>query len=106
MPARPLAAWKEEFTFLESAEREFDRLPHRVQQAFLERFPEFTRHPWKSSPTLDVAPLRDMPGRWRLKVPGGHRAIYRELQGRPNIEMFETRDQVYSRLRKFLESRL
>lgn len=106
MPARPLAAWKEEFTFLESAEREFARLPLQVQRAFLERLPEFSRHPWKASATLDVAPLRDMPGRWRLKVLGGHRAIYRELQGRPDFEMFETRDQVYSRLRKFLESRL
>jgi hypothetical protein len=49
--------------------------------------------------------LHDMPGRWRLKVKGGHRAIYRSLQGRPDFEMFETRAQVYARLRRYLESR-
>lgn len=106
MPARAPVAWKERFTFLEAAEREFDRLPPRVQGAFLNRFAAFSQHPWRASPTLDVAPLRDMPGRWRLKVEGGHRGVYRSLQGRPDLEMFETREQVYERLRRCLDSRL
>jgi len=105
VPARPLAAWKEQFTFLDEAEREFDQLPPKVQRAFIEKFPEFSRHPWRATATLDVGPIRDMPGRWRLKVEGGHRAIYRDLQGRPDFEMFETREQVYERLRRYIDSR-
>jgi hypothetical protein len=105
VPVRRLSPWKEHFTFLDAAERDFDRLPPEVQQAFLERFPEFSRHPWRATRSLDVGPLHDMPGRWRLKVTGGHRGIYRPLHGRPDFEMFETRDQVYERLRRYLESR-
>jgi hypothetical protein len=102
---RGLAAWKEQFTFLAEAERDFDGLPPQIQRAFLEKFPEFSHHPWRATASLDVAPLRDMPGRWRLKVRGGHRGVYRSLQGRPDFEMFETREQVYDRLRRYLESR-
>jgi len=102
---RSLAAWKEQFTFLDEAERDFDALPREIRKAFLDKFPEFSRHPWRATASLDVAPLHDMPGRWRLKVKGGHRAIYRSLQGRPDFEMFETRAQVYARLRRYLESR-
>jgi hypothetical protein len=105
VPARHLAPWKEQFTFLDAAERDFDRLPPRVQQAFLDTFPEFTRHPWRATRDLDVAPLRDMPGRWRLKVAGGHRGVYRDLHGRPDFEVFETREQVYRRLRRYVDSR-
>lgn len=105
MPSRALAPWKETFTFLDQAERDFDQLPPEVQQAFLDAFPEFAVHPWRASPTLDVGPLRDMPARWRLKVKGGHRGVYRSLHGRPDFEMFETRDQVYERLRRYLDSR-
>lgn len=105
MPSRALATWKEQFTFRDEAERDFDHLPPETREAFLNIFPEFALRPWKATATMDVAPLRDMPGRWRLKVAGGHRGIYREVQGRPEFEMFETRDQVYSRLRKYLESK-
>lgn len=105
MPSRALTPWKEQFTFRDEAERDFDRLPPKVRNAFLNVFPEFAARPWKATATMDVAPLRDMPGRWRLKVVGGHRGIYREVQGRPEFEMFETRAQVYSRLRRYLESR-
>ena len=105
MPANPLAAWKEQFTFRASAEREFLHLSPRIRSAFLAIFPEFARHPWHPSPTLDVQPLRDSPERWRLKVAGGHRGIYRTLQGRPDFEMFQTREQVYQQLRRYLDSR-
>lgn len=105
MPASPLAPWKEQFTFVTSAEREFLKLPESVQRAFLEKFPILARHPWTARPALDVQPLREMPGRWRLKVEGGHRGVYRSLQGRPDFEMFETREEVYDRLRRFLQSR-
>lgn len=105
MPSKALAPWKEHFTFLDAAERDFDRLAPDVQQAFLDRFPEFSRHPWRATASLDVAPVRDMPGRWRLKVEGGHRGVYRSLQGRPEFEMFETRQEVYERLRRYFDSR-
>lgn len=105
MPGDPLAPWKERFTFLKSAEREFLALPEEVQRAFLEKFPILARHPWTASSDLDVQSLREMPGRWRLKVEGGHRGVYRSLHGRPDFEMFETRKEVYERLRRYLESR-
>lgn len=105
MRSPPLAPWKEHFTFLKSAEREFDQLPPEIRQAFLDVFPELAQHPWRKSATLDVEPLRDMPGRWRLKVKGGHRGTYRDLQGRPDFELLETRDEIYARLRRYLDSR-
>ncbi len=105
MPSKDLALGKEQFSFLDGAELDFDSLPLEVQQSFLSHFPEFSRHPWRATSSLDVAPIRDMPGRWRLKVDGGHRGVYRSLQGRPDFEMFETWDEVYQRLRMYLESR-
>lgn len=105
MPKRRPVDWKERFTFLDAAERDFDGPPADVRQAFVDAFPEFSRHPWRATLSLDVGPLREMPGRWRLKVAGGHRGIYRALQGIPEFEMFETRDEVYARLRKFLSSK-
>jgi hypothetical protein len=105
VPEASLAHWKERITFTVSAEREFDRLAPEIQRAFLDVFPTFSRHPWRATADLDVAPLRDMPSRWRLKVKGGHRDIYRMIDGQPEFEMFETRDQVYERLRRYLASR-
>ncbi|MCI4357002.1 MAG: hypothetical protein L3K18_07675 [Thermoplasmata archaeon] len=105
MPSNPLDPWKDQFTFVRSAEREFLLMPTPVQQAFVHVFPEFGRHPWSASATLDVLPLREMPGRWRLKVAGGHRGIYRSHQGRPDFEMFQSRTEVYNQLRRLLSSR-
>jgi hypothetical protein len=105
VPRRPLAPWKEQFTFLESAEREFYALAPEAQESFLEAFAQFARHPTRATLSLDVAPLRDRGGRWRLKVAGGHRGIYRIVQGRPDFEMFQSRDEVYQSVRRFLISR-
>jgi len=105
VPSKPLAPWKEQLTFLKSAEREFLALPVEIQGAFVAVFPESVRHPTRATSDLDVAPLRDRAGRWRLKVAGGHRGIYRMVQGRPDFEMFETREEVYRRLRSYLISR-
>lgn len=106
MPRAALAPWKEQFTFKQSAEREFFALPLDVQQEFISIFPRFARHPTRATGDLDVAPLRDRAGRWRLKVDGGHRGIYRMIHGRPDFEMFQSRDEVYLRLRRYLISRL
>lgn len=105
MRRKSLAPWKEQFDILPSAEREFYSLPTDVQDVFIESFPRFVRHPTRATSILDVAPLRDREGRWRLKVAGGHRGIYRLVHGRPQFEMFETRQEVYQRLRRFLISR-
>lgn len=87
---------------MESAERDFYALPLEVQEAFIAIFPRFARHPTRATTDLDVAPLRDRAGRWRLKLMGGHGGIYRIVHGRPDFEMFQSRDEVYDRLRQYL----
>jgi hypothetical protein len=105
VPRQKLDAWKEQFDFLDSAEREFYELPAEVRECFLAAFPQFARHPTRATRSLDVAPLRERAGRWRKKVEGGHRGIYRLVQGRPEFEMFQTRAEVYELLRRYLISR-
>lgn len=99
-----LADWREHFDFSEEAERDFDRLPEEVRLEFVKVFPLFAPHPWRPTVDLDVAPVRNTPDRWRLKVVGGHRGIYYPRQGRPAFEMFETRNEVYGRAIKHLHS--
>jgi hypothetical protein len=106
VPADRLSPWREQLRFLKSAERELLTLPPGVQDAFLDAFPEVVRHPTRATASLDIGPVRDRAGRWRLKVKGGHRGIYRIVQGQAEFEMFETRDPVYSKLRAFLSSRV
>jgi hypothetical protein len=79
---RPADDWPD-FTF--SARLQFWALPAQVIEAFAAIFPEFTRWPQRPSPTLDVAPIRNDPSRWRLKV-AEHRALYQIRHGRPLIE--------------------
>jgi hypothetical protein len=105
VPKSRLPLWKARLVFTDSAIREFRRLASEVQQAFLNVFPIFSRHPWRATAELDVAPLRDTPSRGRLKVEGGHRAIYRMAHGLPELEMVETRAEVYERLRHYLASK-
>ena len=99
-----LADGREYFDFAEEAERDFDRLPPEVRTASVRVFPIFARHPWRPTVDLDVAPVRNTPDRWRLKVEGGHRGIYFSRQGRPAFEMFETRGEVYDRAIRHLRS--
>ena len=99
-----LADWREYFDFSEEAERDFDRLPSGVRRAFVIVFPTFARHPWRPTVDLDVAPVRNTPDRWRLKVERGHRGIYFSRQCRPAFEMFGTRGEVYERTIRHLRS--
>ncbi len=79
---RPADDWPD-FTF--SAQLQFWALPAEAIEAFAAIFPELTRSPQRPSPTLDIAPLRADPSRWRLKVVG-YRALYQIRHGRPLIE--------------------
>ena len=100
----PLAAWKERIDFKPSAQREFLALSSDVRQLFLNAFDELSLHPQMRTPTLDIAQIRNDPSHWRLKVPGGYRGVYRVVQGRPKFEMFQSREQVYEALRRYLTS--
>ena len=71
--------------FTRTARLQFWALPAEVIEAFVAVFPEFTSTPQRPSPSLDVAPIRNDPNRWRLKV-AGHRALYQVRQGWPLIE--------------------
>lgn len=71
--------------FLASARLQFWALPAEAIERFADTFAEFTAHPQRPSPSLDVAPLRDDPTRWRLRV-GEYRALYSILDGWPLIE--------------------
>ena len=104
MVTDPLASWRGRIDFKKSAEREFLGLPAEIREQFFEAFDELSAHPQRASPTLDVAPIRNDPQRWRLKVQGGYRAIYRIAQGRPKFEMFQSREEVYQALRRYLTS--
>jgi hypothetical protein len=79
---RPAEDWPD-FTF--SARLQFWALPVEAIEAFAAIFPEFTRSPQRPSSILDVAPIRNDPSRWRLKV-AGYRAFYQIRHGRPLIE--------------------
>jgi hypothetical protein len=76
--------------FTETAWREFLSLPLEVQDTMVKVLPEFSAHPTRPSPTLDVVPIRDDPLRWRLCVPG-FRLLFQLRQGRPLIEEIEPR---------------
>jgi hypothetical protein len=67
--------------------------------------PLFSRHPWRATAGLDDTPLRDMPSRWRLKVTGGHRGVYRMVHGLPEFERFRTRAEGYEPRRRYLDSK-
>lgn len=99
-----LGAWREKIDFSRSAEREFLRLPTQIRERFFAAFEEFSEHPQRATSTLDVGPIRNDPDRWRLKVVGDYRGIYQVVHGRPKFEMFQTRNQVYDALRRYLTS--
>jgi len=99
-----LAEWEERIDFKPSAVRDFLRLPPDFRDLFLNSFDEFSRHPQRPTPTLDVEPIRNDPVHWRLKVVGGYRGVYRVVQGRAKFEMFQSRQDVYEALRRYLTS--
>ena len=104
MAKGPFAPWEGLIDFKPSAVREFLRLPPDVRELFLKSFGEFSKYPQKRTPTLDVAPIRNDPSHWRLKVVGDYRGVYRMVQGRPKFEMFQSQQDVYEALRRYLTS--
>jgi mRNA-degrading endonuclease RelE of RelBE toxin-antitoxin system len=99
-----LALWKEQIDFKRSAQRDFLRLPHEVREIFFQAFVEFSKHPQMPTATLDVAPIRNDPSHWRLKVEGGYRGVCKIVHGRPKFEMFQSRQDMYAALRRYLTS--
>ena len=65
-----------QFSFLESAEREFLSLPRRHQASFLEKLTYLTRNPYKSYPWLRVRQGGRHPGEWRFHLLD-YRVFYR-----------------------------
>ncbi|MCI4352131.1 MAG: type II toxin-antitoxin system RelE/ParE family toxin [Thermoplasmata archaeon] len=92
--------------FADDARRELLALPREVRDSFFDKFPALAAHPIQSTLDLDVQNLHDPRGRrtryWRLKVPGGYRAIYRVIHGRVHIDAIRPRPGVYSWLYKVL----
>ncbi|MGA8543520.1 MAG: hypothetical protein WB947_08310 [Thermoplasmata archaeon] len=92
--------------FADDARRELLALPREVRDHFFESFPALAAHPTRSAPDLDVENLHDPQGGrtryWRLKVPGGYRAIYRLVHGRVHSDAIRPRPGVYSWLYKVL----
>ena len=76
--------------FVDTAWRQFLRLPPEVQDALVALFPELVLHPTRPSATMDIVPIRNDPSRWRLKVPG-YRVLYQVMQGHPLVEEIEPR---------------
>jgi mRNA-degrading endonuclease RelE of RelBE toxin-antitoxin system len=99
----------ERIDFADEARRELLALPSQTRGRFFDAFPALAAHPTQSTPDLDVENLHDARGRrtryWRLKVPGGYRAIYRVIQGRVHIDAIRPRPGVYSWLYKLLNRR-
>ena len=91
----------------EDAQRELLSLPSDVRERFFTAFPALAAHPTRKTGDLDVRRLHDSRGRvtryWRLKVPGGFRAIYRVVHGRVLIDAFRPRPHVYPWLYKILK---
>ncbi len=62
--------------FLESADREFQELPHRLQVLFQEKLVYLLRNPYKSYPWLRVQQGPRHPGKLRFHL-GEYRVFYR-----------------------------
>ncbi len=86
--------------FSDEASRELLSLPLEVRERFFNAFPDLAAHPHGGPNRLDVENVHDEHGRrtryWRLKVPGGYRAIYRVVQGRVRIDAIRPRPGVYA----------
>jgi len=65
--------------FLPDAEREFLRLPRRLQRQFKDLLPYLEAGPYRAYPFLPVKEARRVPGLWRFPL-GPYRVFYR-VQG-------------------------
>ena len=65
-----------DFSFVESAEREFLELPPVLRRLFQEKLIYLLRNPFKSYPWLRVRQGARHPGEWRFHL-GEYRAFYR-----------------------------
>jgi hypothetical protein len=102
-------AYLELIDLAEDARRELLALPYDLRGRFVPAFSSLAAHPTRRTLDLDVRRLHDRRGRmtryWRLKVPGGYRAIYRVIRGRVHVDAFRPRPSVYSWLYKILDRR-
>jgi mRNA-degrading endonuclease RelE of RelBE toxin-antitoxin system len=105
----PADVYLELIDLAEEARRELLALPSDVRERFFAAFSSLAAHPTRRTLDLDVRRLHDRRGRmtryWRLKVPGGYRAIFRVIHGRVHIDAFRPRPGVYSWLYKILDRR-
>jgi len=95
--------------FSDEARRELLSLPVEIRDEFFSAFPVLATYPRGGSGEIDVQNYHDPHGRpthyWRLKVPGGYRAIYRIVHGRVQINAIRPRPGVYAWLAKVLARR-
>jgi mRNA-degrading endonuclease RelE of RelBE toxin-antitoxin system len=75
-PKREKGLTSYRFGFLESAEREFRRLPKVEQLLFEEKMVYLLRNPFQSHPWLRVRQGARHPGEWRFHL-GEYRVFYR-----------------------------
>jgi mRNA-degrading endonuclease RelE of RelBE toxin-antitoxin system len=95
--------------FSDEARRELLSLPVEVRDAFFSAFLVLASYPRGGSDSIDVQNYHDPRGGptryWRLKVPGGYRAVYRIVHGRVQIDAIRPRPGVYAWLAKVLARR-
>lgn len=109
MPGPGSSDFLELLDFSDEASRELLSLPLEVRERFFAAFPDLAAHPHGVPNRLNVENLHDEHGRrtryWRLKFPGGYRAIYRVVQGRVRIDAIRPRPGAYAWVSKVLGHR-
>ncbi|MCI4345418.1 MAG: type II toxin-antitoxin system RelE/ParE family toxin [Thermoplasmata archaeon] len=109
MPESPRSDYLQLIDFSDEARRELLSLPPDVRDSFFSAFPLLASNPRGGAGKIDAQNFHDSKGRptryWRLKVPGGYRAIYRIVQGRIQVDAIRPRPGVYGWLAKVLARR-
>jgi mRNA-degrading endonuclease RelE of RelBE toxin-antitoxin system len=95
-PTRGASVSSYRFEFLESAEREFRRLPKVEQLLFEEKLVYLLRNPFQSHPWLRVRQGARHPGEWRFHL-GEYRVFYRVDGLTVVFTRIATRPRAYSR---------